>query len=443
MSCPFHFLTKSSSKEDATNQEPQQGRRSLLKGALGVAGGMLASGAVARTASAEEAMMPSMHDEQAFTSEMKMQPFYGKHQSGISTPQQAHLALVAFDVIAQDKKDLQQLFQTLTERCEFLMKGGRAETRDSHYPPMDSGILGPVIHPDNLTMTVSVGESLFDDRYGLAKLKPKQLQRMAEFPNDGLQADWCHGDLLIQICANSADTTLHALRDIIKHTPSSLMVRWRRDGFISSHAAASVGQRTPRNLLGFKDGTVNPKGSDEATFNQMIWVGDQHTDEPDWTKGGSYQAIRLIRFFVEHWDRTPLQEQQTIFGRNRDTGAPLGKRYEHDDPDYASDPKGERIPLDAHMRLANPRTKDFPEFLLLRRGYSYSYNTSPSGQLDVGLVFIGYQADLEKGFIATQNRLNGEPLEEYIKPFGGGYFFALPGVKDKGRYLAQELFESA
>jgi deferrochelatase/peroxidase EfeB len=202
-----------------------------------------------------------------------------------------------------------------------------------------------------------------------------------------------------------------------------------------------MGKRTPINLFGFKDGTVNPPADQADIFNDVVWIGP-HNQEPTWAIGGSYQAIRLIRFFVEHWDRTPLQEQEAIFGRERDTGAPLGMAHEHDDPDYASDPKGKRIPLGSHMRLANPRTEGFPDFLLHRRGYSYSYSTTPSGQLDVGLLFIAYQADLEKGFIATQTRLNGEELEEYIKPFGGGYFFTLPGVKHAGEYLAQSLLEA-
>ena len=38
-----------------------------------------------------------------------------------------------------------------------------------------------------------------------------------------------------------------------------------------------------------------------------------------------------------------------------------------------------------------------------------------------------------------QNRLNGEPLEEYIKPVGGGFFFVIPGVRETGGYLGQEL----
>jgi deferrochelatase/peroxidase EfeB len=66
---------------------------------------------------------------------------------------------------------------------------------------------------------------------------------------------------------------------------------------------------------------------------------------------------------------------------------------------------------------------------MMRRGYSYSLGVTNSGQLDMGLLFVCYQHDLEKGFLTVQKRLNGEALEEYVKPIGGGYFFALPGVK--------------
>ncbi|MBR5941499.1 MAG: Dyp-type peroxidase, partial [Neisseriaceae bacterium] len=70
---------------------------------------------------------------------------------------------------------------------------------------------------------------------------------------------------------------------------------------------------------------------------------------------------------------------------------------------------------------------------------NYSLGLAKNKQLDVGLLMIIYQANLDDGFIFVQNAMNGEPLEEYIQPFGGGYFFTLPGFQ-KGEFLGQGMF---
>ena len=310
---------------------------------------------------------------------------------------------------------------------------------DPKLPPLDSGLMGPRVFPDNLTMTVAVGTSLFDqDRFGLADRKPRELVTMRRFPNDALDAAFCHGDLLVQICSNTAETNIHALRDLVKMMPDLIALRWKFDGFLPPHTIKTQGRDTVRNLLGFKDGTANLDVRDTALMDRNIWV-QREANEPAWTAGGSYQVVRLIRMMVERWDRTPLQEQETIFGRDKMEGAPLGMAREHDAPDYAGDPEGKQIPLDAHIRLANPRTAETASSLILRRGYNYSRGLTASGQLDMGLLFVCFQSDLAAGFVTVQKRLDGEPLEEYIKPFGGGYFFALPGVPGPNHYLGESL----
>lgn len=156
----------------------------------------------------------------------------------------------------------------------------------------------------------------------------------------------------------------------------------------------------------------------------------------------SRQVVRIVRNRVEHWDRTPLQEQESIFGRHKMSGAPIGAKDELADPGYHSDPTGQRINLDAHIRLANPRTPETAGSRILRRGYNYSRGVTNAGQLDMGLLFVCFQSSLNAGFLAIQKRLNGEQLEEYIKPVGGGYFFALPGVKSNTSYLAEQLLNT-
>jgi len=189
--------------------------------------------------------------------------------------------------------------------------------------------------------------------------------------------------------------------------------------------------------MGFIDGTANPDPDDGGVMDRLVWVQDSD-GEPAWATGGSYHVVRVIRMLVEFWDRTRLGEQEAIIGRRKDTGAPLDGRVETDFPDYAADPHGERTPLDAHIRLANPRTKATDGDRILRAGLSYSRGFDGNGQLDQGLAFVSYQRRLSQ-FLKTQARLEGEPLEEYIRPEGGGFYFALPGVRRRGEILGERL----
>lgn len=429
------------SEREKTNPPVDAQRRRVLLG-LGAAGAALAGSGlscpVMAAAPAQVTEAPKSEKTQ------DRHDYHGQHQAGIVTPRPAAGMVVAFDVLASDREDLERLFRTLDERIRFLMTGGPVEQIDPKLPPVDSGILGPMVTPDNLTITVSVGESLFDERFGLADVKPKRLSRMVGFPNDALDADQCHGDLSVQFCANTPDSNIHALRDIVKNLPDLLFVRWKQEGSVPAQAPTKPGEpeQSARNFLGFRDGSANPDSNDNRLMNALVWV-QPGSDEPAWATHGSYQAVRLIRNFVERWDRTPLQEQESIFGRSKNTGAPMDGQRESDVPDYTRDPQGKVTKLDAHIRLANPRTPESQQNLILRRPFNYSNGVNKNGQLDMGLLFICYQADLEKGFITVQTRLNGEPLEEYLKPVGGGYFFTLPGVTGTQDYIGRSLLEAS
>ena len=363
--------------------------------------------------------------------------FEGVHQSGVTTPHQQHGLVAAFNVTAGDRAGLAEMFQSLTSAARDVMAGRAVATTDALLPPNDNMILGPQIDPDGLTITIGVGASLFDDRYGLAARRPTQLATMPTFPNDEPHPDQSHGDLAIQICADHDDTCTHALRRLMRVTRKYLTLRWMLSGFTRPNELGT-GRTSVRNLLGFKDGTANLDPSSDGLMQQYVWVqpGD---GEPTWAVGGSYMAVRVIRNRVEFWDRTALRTQELIIGRGKDAGAPLDGAKETDTPLFGNDPDGKITPLTAHIRLANPRTADSQANLILRRGFNYSAGFTSNGQLDQGLLFVCFQRNLEKGFLAVQERLNGEALEEYIKPIGGGFFYVLPGVARSGGWLGQDL----
>ena len=233
-SCPFGYgATGTDAAANSADFHHTLRRRSFLRGAA-----VGAVGAAAVTAGGfGTAQAVSSSGSNSSTGSGRMIEFHGAHQAGILTSPQLAATFVSFNVIATDRDALQQMFKTLTDRARFLTTGGTPPDLGVASPPSDSSTIGPQVVPDGLTITVGVGATLFDGRYGLAARKPAKLALMPAFPNDNMVGSKeMHGDLSLQICADNRDTVMHALRDIAKHTRPWLQPNWKADGFQSAAA---------------------------------------------------------------------------------------------------------------------------------------------------------------------------------------------------------------
>jgi deferrochelatase/peroxidase EfeB len=405
-------------------------RRNFLRGAAGTIAAATALG-VSRPAEAAEKGGGGNPDPATISV-----PFLGANQAGVYRPDflQQSACFAAFRLLVDDSAGLQLLLQTLTSHIQALSEGtlpAANPPRESEIGGLDSGVLGAQVPPDAVTVTVGLGSAIFTDRYGLTGKRPRGLNTMPVFANDSPDPDWTGGDLVLQVCSNASDSVHHALRDLTRATRGMMQLEWKILGFHSGPRPTGA----PRNLFGYKDGIVNPT-EDES----LVWI-DKNSGQPDWAMGGTFMVVRLIRMLVEFWDRVGVPEQNAIIGRDRDEGAPLGGSNETDLPDYAADPDGAVIPMNAHIRLANPRTADTDRNRILRRGYNYeNHGMSRSGNSETGLIFCSYQQNIQDQFEVIQRRLADEPMTDYIQPYGGGYFFVPPGVEEFGGYLGQGLF---
>jgi deferrochelatase/peroxidase EfeB len=415
-------------------------RRSLIKvlgaGAVGVAAGAGAVTALRDTSAGAANSGATV-------------PFFGEHQAGIATPAQDRLHFATFDLSSgSSRADLVSLLREWTDAASQLAAGDDvgtgAVTGRPAAPPRDTGeALG--LPPSRLTLTVGFGTSLFvddhgADRFGLASRRPVQLAELPAFAGDALDPARSGGDLCVQACADDPQVAVHAVRNLARLARGTASVRYSQLGF-GRTSSTSTAQATPRNMMGFRDGTLNVKAEDDAAMDNHVWA--QPGDGAAWMSGGSYLVSRRIRMLIEPWDSTPLTEQERVIGRHKGTGAPLGRTDEFDPLDLTSrNAHGEPLlDIQAHVRLAHESHNNGA--VLLRRGYSFVDGTDALGRLDAGLFFLAYQRDPRTQFVRIQNSLAGkrnDAMNEYIQHVGSGLFACPPGVRP-GRYWGQALFE--
>lgn len=409
-------------------------RRGFLTGAL----------TTAAAAGAGTALAGCGHDKQAATASSVV-GFRGPHQAGIATPAQDRLAFAAFDVTTTSRSDLIALLQAWTGAAELMTRGrpiGPVAGTSAESVPVDTGE-ATGLAAANLSITIGFGPSLFD-RFGLAAKKPRALQPLPAFKGDQLDPDLSGGDICIQACADDPQVAFHAVRNLNRMGFGTTAMRYFQLGFGRTSSTSSA-QATPRNLLGFKDGTKNVVSEDAGDLNDYVWVG-AGGDQP-WMQGGSYLVSRRIRMEIEAWDRDRIGDQQAVIGRFKDSGAPLTGTKEHDLPDLKAitstgsddSPAGSpTIPKNAHIRLASPDSNNGVK--ILRRGYSFTDGVDPvTGALDAGLFFICFQSDPSSGFVQVQRNLATDALNEYIKHTSSGVFACPPGLA-AGEYWGQHLF---
>ena len=293
------------------------------------------------------------------------------HPAGVAGRQREHVALAAFDVAG----DLGAL----------LAEWARAAVEER---PWDAAL--------------GVGPSLFDGRFGLADLRPARLYPLPGFAGDALEPERCDGDLLVMVAADLAETASAAVDAYAALAEGAAVERWRQTGFLRP------GRGTRRNLLGFKDGSMNPRRPWD--LDRHVWV---RTGERTWMVGGTYLVYRRIRLELDGWNALAVGEQERIIGRHKISGAPLGHAHEFD-PRVL-----EELPADSHVRTSAAMSNRGAA--MLRRGYSYA-----DAEGDAGLLFLAFQKDPRRQFAPVMRRLAEEDaLRAHVTPTGSAVF-ALP-----------------
>jgi deferrochelatase/peroxidase EfeB len=422
---------------------PRATRRGLLTAGAGLmAAGASFAGSAAARVTTDGAAAPVG----------QVEPFWGAHQSGIVTPAQSHTYFAAFDLIATKREDVVGILRRWTAAAARMTAGLPAgldptAKADSQAPAADTGEVAG-LSATRLTLTFGFGPGLFvkdgKDRYELAAHRPAALIDMPKFSGDQFVESGTGGDLSIQACADDPQVAFHAVRQLARLAYDQVQIRWVQAGFLGSPG----GKATPRNLMGFKDGTGNPPVNDPAAMNEFVWVGQEG---PAWMQGGSYLVIRRSRIALEHWDRTNVGFQEQTIGRHKASGAPLGAKHEFDvvKLDTADTDGNPVIPENSHLALANSASNGGAR--ILRRAYSYNDGVNMVAErwppwkqgmeYDAGLLFICYQRDPRTGFVRIFEKMSKfDMLNQFVTNVGGA-LFACPRGAANGEFIGQSLFD--
>ena len=243
-----------------------------------------------------------------------------------------------------------------------------------------------------LTCVMGIGSQAWDRLFGHPR--PAELHPFREIRAGSRQAVSSPGDLLFHIRAKRMDLCFELATRIMASLGGAVSAVDEVHGFRYFD---------DRDLLGFVDGTENPRG---AAVTEAAIIGDE---DPAFA-GGSYVVVQKYLHDMEGWNALSTEAQERIIGRAKLSDIELDDSTK---------------PTWAHNALTTITEKG-REFKILRD--NMPFGTAAAGEF--GTYFIGYcrtpriiEQMIENMFVGRPPG-NYDRLLDFSRPATGTLFFA-------------------
>ncbi|HEY2352426.1 MAG TPA: Dyp-type peroxidase [Candidatus Acidoferrum sp.] len=243
-----------------------------------------------------------------------------------------------------------------------------------------------------LSCIISFGSAAWDQLFGAPR--PAELHPFREIHSAARHAISTPGDVLFHIRARHLDMCFELATQIMARIAAVVSPADEVHGFRNFD---------DRDLLGFVDGTENPRGQ---TIADAVLVGPE---DPAF-RGGSYVMVQKYLHDLTAWNALPTEAQELIIGRKKLSDIELDDAVK---------------PASAHSAL-NTIVNDGKEMKILRDNMPFGR----ASHSEFGTYFLGYSRSPTTLEQMLENTFVGRPpgnydrLLDYSKPVTGGLFFA-------------------